>query len=1209
MFRSVLKFELSYQLRGAAFLAIFAIFFLLVFGAVTVDQIQIGTSDAININSPAAAATNMGVMAVIGIFIPVVFLASGILRDSSLKTEETFGSLPVKPRTMLVGRFVGGLIASWLAFLAVPLAFHIGTLMPWLDQEQIGPSMPGAVLYYYLIFGVANITILGSILFTVANLTRSMIATWVALVLIFIGWTVAITVLDEFETRQLAALIEPYGLAAFAEVTRYWTAAEQNSEVVPLSGLFLTNRLLWAGIGAAFFAVNLLLPRGLRGFAFGRKKKIERSPQSPALRPVTLPMAQPAPLHAASWQQLARRTRYETFGILRSVAFWVVLMLSVFNTIGSLLFLDNLYGATSYPVTRLMVQGILGAFAFVPLIIAVYYTAELVWRERSYRFNEIVDATPTPSWVLVGAKFVAVFVALVLMALTATVTAIITQIARGYTALELNQYAVRLTVDFVLAFGYLTVLALFLQVLTNNKWLGIGAILAYTVVGIVLDQMGFDHMLYTFGSGFNMPYSDMNRYGPFLGIAGWMGLYWGLFCVLLGLITFALWSRGSLEPIGQRLITLPRRFSSSMAATFAVALVLFGATGSWVFYNTNVRNEYRTDEQDRQRAEDYERTYREAYEFAPQPVITSVDLDIDLFPKERRAAATTTYVLANQSDAPIERMNVDYSYASRVLSQDIEGAQLSETNEEFNHFIFAFEPALRPGEERVMTSTIEIANPGFRNSSNNSPIRRNGTFINSSYFAQIGLSPDKMLSDRSERRKRDLPENPRVPKLEDERYWSAGLFSGAHWIDFRAEITTDADQIAVAPGYLVSDETKNGRRTFVYEQDVPIQNFYAVQSARYEVAEDVWDAPEGMNDVTLQVFYDPKHPFNVERMLEAMQLSFNKFTEVFTPYQYRQLRIQEFPYASFAQSFPNTVPYSENIGFITRLDERAPDAIDPVTYVTAHEIAHQWFGHQLSAAGVQGSTMLIESFSQYAALLVMEDLYGREHMRRFLRYELDDYLSGRANEPIEELPLYRVENQQYIHYQKGSLVMYLLRDQLGEEVVNRAITRMLEEWAYQSDPYPRSTDFLAILREEAGPEADDLITDLFERIVLFDVEVTNAEARQRSDGKWDLTLTLDAAKLVSDGAGNETEEPFALEMDLGIFSEHPRQVKDGTDHIIVMQRRMVESGEMTLELVVEKEPAFAGVDPYNKLIDRQPENNIVPVTVVSAEETKVSSLR
>jgi aminopeptidase N len=66
--------------------------------------------------------------------------------------------------------------------------------------------------------------------------------------------------------------------------------------------------------------------------------------------------------------------------------------------------------------------------------------------------------------------------------------------------------------------------------------------------------------------------------------------------------------------------------------------------------------------------------------------------------------------------------------------------------------------------------------------------------------------------------------------------------------------------------------------------------------------------------------------------------------------------------------------------------------------VTAHEIAHQWWAHEVIGANQQGSTMIVESLSQYSALMVMEKEYGAQQMRRFLKYELDRYLAGRGAE-------------------------------------------------------------------------------------------------------------------------------------------------------------------------------------------------------------------
>ena len=141
-------------------------------------------------------------------------------------------------------------------------------------------------------------------------------------------------------------------------------------------------------------------------------------------------------------------------------------------------------------------------------------------------------------------------------------------------------------------------------------------------------------------------------------------------------------------------------------------------------------------------------------------------------------------------------------------------------------------------------------------------------------------------------------------------------------------------------------------------------------------------------------------------MIAATKAGLDYFTTAFGPYQHQQFRIIEFPrYAAFAQSFPNTIPYSEGIGFIARVRPDDPEDIDYPYYVTAHELAHQWWGHQVPGGNVQGETMLVETLAQYSALMVMKRKYGEAKMQRFLRYELDRYLLGRSTEQKKELPL------------------------------------------------------------------------------------------------------------------------------------------------------------------------------------------------------------
>jgi ABC-2 type transport system permease protein len=257
-------------------------------------------------------------------------------------------------------------------------------------------------------------------------------------------------------------------------------------------------------------------------------------------------------------------------------------------------------------------------------------------------------------------------------------------------------------------------------------------------------------------------------------------------------------------------------------------------------------------------------------------------------------------------------------------------------------------------------------------------------------------------------------------------------------------------------------------------------------------------------------------------MLDALSASLDYYQANFSPYQFKQARIVEFPdYASFAQSYPNTFAWSEGLGFIADLQRPDQDRLRHLrrgARVRAPMVGAP--DRRFEPAGRDAS--LSETLAQYSALMVMEKKYGKDQIRRFLKQELDRYLRSRGTERLEELPLMRVENQQYIHYQKGGLVMYLLRDQIGEDAVNRALRRVLAQYAFKGAPYPRSLDLVAAIRAEAPADKQALITDLFEKITLYDVKTTGVTSTRRADGRFDVTVTVDARKLYVDGKGVET---------------------------------------------------------------------------------------
>jgi aminopeptidase N len=502
---------------------------------------------------------------------------------------------------------------------------------------------------------------------------------------------------------------------------------------------------------------------------------------------------------------------------------------------------------------------------------------------------------------------------------------------------------------------------------------------------------------------------------------------------------------------------------------------------------------------------------------------------------------------------------------------------------------------MKPGEKRTLRYTGRRSPTGFKHSGNipgllnqGGGVFGNGTFVNSGALAPyVGYNAGNTLTDRNQRWREGLDPVPRYADLDDETAWgNSYLTQDADWVTFKATVSTSADQVAIAPGYLVDESVSGDRRIFHYEMDAPMQNFYAVLSARYASRVENWKGIE------LSVFYYPEHEWNVDRILTSLKKSLDYFGKNFSPYQYRQMRVLEFPaYATFAQSFPNTIPWSEGIGFIA--DVTDPEEIDYVFYVGAHEVAHQWWGHQVSSANVQGQTVLVETLAQYSALMVMEEEYGPHMMRRFLKYELDNYLQNRGGEAIEELPLYRVENQQYIHYRKGSVVMYALKDALGVDAMNRAMQGLIRDAAYQYNPYPTSRDLIRNIRAQATTdEQQALITDLFEKITLWDLKVDEVTVAERSDGKFDVTINVEATKYYADGQGQQEETPLDMLLDIGVFSENLDDVTEGDEHVLYFAKHRIQSGASTITVTVDEKPQYAGIDPYNKLIDRNSDDNI-----------------
>ncbi|AGC45160.1 hypothetical protein MYSTI_03854 [Myxococcus stipitatus DSM 14675] len=1135
-------------------------------------------SEKVFANSPHTLFASINVFSLFGLLIVAAVFGQAAYQDFGHKTWMLVFTKNVKKTPYLLGRFLGAYVFSAVLMLALIPGLLFGAAGVWLiDKTQLAPHQTLAYLWPYLLGVWPTLFFGGAVFFSLAALTRRMAPVYVGVVVLVLGYLVLSAAMSDVANQTLASLLDPFGFITFDHATRYWTPTERNSDLLPFAGAMLFNRLLWCTVGALLLGFTVLR---------FRTDVEEHSDSKPAQKdehiaaPVAVSTAATNPTFG-SWARTAAASAWLSFrDVIRSPVYWAFVVAGLATVILIMLVSKDMYGTFTLPVTWQALEQASGAFRPFVLILITFYAGELVWKERDAGLGDIVDATRAPTWVGYSSKLGALLLVALSLKATIALAVFVTQVFRGFFAIDASLYVSELLLLDFTHDVLLCVLAFFAQVVIHHKYLAYLVMVLYFAAQAALGLFGVEELLVRYAAEPSAPYSDLNGYGHLLGAIVWYRIYWYSLATLLVAVGALLVVRGRGTAWKERLVEARARRTSGWKRVAAVATLVFVGTGAFIAYHTRILNPYVTRKDDERQMARYEKEYK-SFATLPHPRVIAVDVTFHIHPKERRLEALGTYRVRNKTEQPVSQVLLSLPTDARVRKLSLAGVDRSTKHDEpLGLYVYALPTPLAPGAEADLVFDLEFAPASLKHGSTRTDIVENGTFFHSTNLPTLGYQEDAELVEDGDRKEYGLAPKERLPDRDDPKAKAENYITpDSDFVTFRATVSTSADQIAVAPGYLEKEWTEGDRRFFRYEMDQPILKFYSVLSARYAVARDTW------KNVALEIYHHPPHTYNLDRMMRGMKDTLAYCSDSFGPYQHRQARILEFPrYNVFAQAFPNTIPYSEAIGFIAHVRDDHPDDLDYPYYVTAHEIAHQWWAHQVVGARAQGGTMTSETLAQYSALMVMKHRYGQTKMKRFLKFELDRYLAGRAMERKKEVPLSRVENQPYIHYQKGSLAMYALQDFIGEERVNRALKRYVEKVRFQGPPYTGSSELLGFLREETPPEYQYLIEDLFDTITLYDNRVVSASMRQNAQGGWDVTLKVIAKKYRSDESGRQTELTFSDWMDVGAL--------DDKGDALFLEKRKVNAGESELTFTVPSKPAVVGVDPLNKLIDRTSNDNV-----------------
>jgi hypothetical protein len=1212
MFWKIAAHEVSFRLRKLSTHAYFALFlalsYLLINGAGGAfgDNVVIGgTSAQTNVNSPYVLGITIAVLTLFGTIITAAFMGQTVYRDYDSGIHPLIFTTPVRKVDYLGGRFVGALAVNLYIFSSFGLGLLLGEVTPWLDAERFGAFRLSAYLQPYLAFVIPNLLFTGALFFAMAATLRKMLPNYIGGALLFMGYNLASLLFsaDAIQNSTVAPLLDPFGLITLQRVTRYWTVAEQNAQLLPLTGLLGLNRLLWIGVGVALvgaLAARFRFAHVAQGGAGGDEATggaLARLRPSAFIGRVDLPAAQTAFDLGARLRQYLALTRRYFLEIVRDVYFYAIVAAGILFLLVGGQQIGQVAGTPVRPVTRLVAGDLMSQFFLFVIILIAFYAGRLVWRERDLKVQPITDALPVRGGTALLAKGTALVAMVGLLLAVVMASGIAVQLSMGFAELEVGVYLKMLFVVEWASLAAFCVLTLAIHVIVNHKYAGHFLVILYFVGLPFLGQLGLEHRLWRFGSGLSMPYSDMNGYGHFPWRFSWFALHWGGVAVLLALAARLARVRGLGASLAARWKAARRRLTPRLGAAAGAAGALVLATGTFIVYNTHALNSFQTSDAAKAERAAYERTY-DRFEDRPQPRVAAVDVTADLYPERREAHMQGTYTLVNRSGRAIDSLLVaagggDTDVETLALDRAAETVRVDTTH---RHRLYAFDAPLAPGDTVRLRFEQATVPQGFPNGGGNTNLVDNGIFLNNGFLPAIGYQAGRELSRPSDRRDHGLPEKPRMaPPTDSSALRTPYISSDADWMDFRATVTTSAGQRALAPGRLVRTDERGDRRAFVYEAQAPTLNFYTFLSARYATATDTWTSADG-DTVDIAVYHHPRHDYNVDRMIEAAKASLDYYTEHFGPYQNDHLRIAEFPQyqGSFAQSFLGTIPFSEEMGFIMRLDEE--ENVDFPFYVTAHEVAHQWWGHQVAGGNVKGATMLSETLCQYSALMVAKQEYGPGAMRNFLEYELDRYLVGRSQEQRRENVLTRVAaSQGYIHYRKGSLAMYALQDYVGEARVNRALRRFVDRYRFAGPPYPHAEPLMREFERVTPDSLRYLLEDTFREITLYQNRATGATYTETADGRYRVDIAVDTRKVQTDSLGSEREAAMNDWIDVGVFAEGADVGAPGQETLYLEKHRF-EGGADTVSVVVDEKPARAGIDPYLKLVDRTTSDNVTDAT-------------
>lgn len=1208
MFTKIFRFELQIQFRRPATYLYFAA--ILIFSLGTFATGSLPLSEKEHINAPYMLALWCAAMSMVMALIGSSVMGLPIYRDIESRSKQYYLTYPISEAGYFWGRYLGAFICLLFIASAMIMGAYAGTLlgplMGWRYAGQYGANSVGYYLQPYFAIAITNLFFTASLFYGLVALTRNVKVIYGGGVLLFLSYFLSFFFLMNDHNSTVVNLADPFAVNGVMLQANDATIIQKNTSLILITGTFLWNRVIWTAIGFAilFIAYNR--------FSFGhffseRRDKTPIADENINIQPSLIPKVRVSFKKPYGKRTLISLLKTELLNLVSDNYFWIILSSGIFFLLLSFWMGVSPFGIPELPRTVLLFNIFNDTFPFYLFIFILFYTGEIIHRERNSGFAVINDALPPANRILNAAKLIALLILGISMALIPVVAGIVTQMAKGFYQFNLTLYAGNVFALLVPRLIEIVIFCYIVHVLVNQKFVGHTIGLLLWIALFFLNQSGtldYHLLLYAYTPKYQL--SDMDGLGHMLNPVSWFNTYWLLFGCLLIILSALGYNRGISSTFRDRFRLAIQRFDRTTKRITMVVLTAFLVVCSFIYYNVSYLNNYLTQNEQTARKVSFENALKR-YAGLPFPKVTDLKLHIDLYPDKQQAFTSAWLTIVNQTPRPITQLLVD---GDELTDFNIKtrGKAIPYTyplyyhrgifnffrpeNEPSEYRLYHFNQALLPGDSLQLEVYSSQVYNGFSNDTYAQDLLHNGIFFKGG-LPSLGYDASEELTDPFERRKYHLPKRKEESDIpQDDSLGRATLKTGPTIDLLKLDITvsTSADQIALAPGKLIKQWTQNGRNYFHYSQTDPgLYMPMRILSARYAVLRDTVQLHHPVN---IAIYYHPQHGTNINRFVTAYKDGLHYFSTVYGDFPFQDIRLAESNiYQNKITSLATLDAYSEDFAWNAHFSD--PNQFDYAYFRTVRTLAQQWWRFQVSPNNTVGSLIIPEGLATYSALALMAKKYGKDNMRNIILDQLGEYNHKRShlNEPEHPLLTMNLPEQSG----KAGVVLYGLKYLIGEDSLNTALRDFKNDYAFKNKPpYAGNNDLYRYLQKHVPDSLKYYLEDNWLKVTLYDNKVTGAKAIPIGKNEYQITFTVNVAKTALDKNGREAPVKTTNDyIDLGVFAANSiNKTGRWQTNPLYLKKYRLTAGTHTITVRVNGKPEYVGIDPFANLIDRNQNDNL-----------------